>query len=116
MINKLINILLKLRTIIKIYHWNTKIYKDHIISNDLLSDIDDLTDKLTEVLLGLEEETIKNLNMNIDEIKNTDAFIKELKNFYEAISTLNIIKPEIKNIIDDINNSILKSIYLLKKK
>lgn len=115
MINNLVNILLNLRTIIKIYHWNTTIYKDHIISNNLLNDIDSLTDKLTEVMLGINEEKIKILTLEITDIKNTDNFIKELKKFYDVLSTLKNIKPEIKVIIDDINISILTNIYLLKK-
>lgn len=115
MINNLVNILLNLRTIIKIYHWNTKIYKDHIISNNLLNDIDNLTDKLTEVMLGINEEKIKILTLEITDVKNTDNFIKELKKFYDVLSALKNIKPEIKVIIDDINISILTNIYLLKK-
>jgi hypothetical protein len=114
--NQLINNLLNFRNTVKIYHWNTIIYKDHIISNDLLDKLDELTDKLIETMLGSNNERINNMNIKIIEIKTTEEFIKELKENYDIMEDIEINKDEIKNIIDDIKNEILKSIYLLNKK
>jgi len=114
--NQLINNLLNFRNTIKLYHWNTTIYKDHIISNDLLDKVDELTDKLIESMLGSQEERIKKMNIQIIEIKTTEEFIKILKDNYDIMEDMEINKDEIKNIIDDIKNEILKSIYLLNKK
>jgi hypothetical protein len=115
MINNLVNKLLSFRNTIKIYHWNTIYYKDHIISNDLLINIDDNIDKLTEILLGLKDEKIHiDKKYDIKHIDSTNDFINEIKRNCDFLEVIDI--KEIKNIIDDIINISLKSIYLLKKK
>jgi hypothetical protein len=114
MINDLINLLMNSRTNIKIYHWSTKKYNDHIITNDLINLLDDKSDKIVECILSYEKHDITNITYKFNKINNTNELINYLMLFNE---TLNKVKSNeiIKNLITDLLAEILKAIFLLKK-
>jgi hypothetical protein len=113
--NLLIKILLQLRMDVKLYHWNTKNYSRHKISDDLLNSIDDKSDKIIEVMLGK-----YNIRPNINDkiiIRSINdlMFINLLKtNIIMLENNINHIKfISFKSLIDELLVDIYKTLYLL---
>ena len=110
--------LLQLRTDIKMFHWQTKSFAYHKISDELLGSIDDLTDKLVEAICGLTNSrpnilpgsTIRISNL-VDK-KNFIDVLKQANTFLREPNTL-LSSTEIANIRDEILGSIDKALYLL---
>ena len=116
LISEIICFFLQLRNDIKMYHWQTKSFPYHKISDDLLSTIDSLSDKFVETLLG-RMDTRPNMNSSI-EIKNiSDDLFKEIldKAIDFLTNDLNIINnfTDLMNIRDEIIGEINKTKYLL---
>jgi len=110
--------LLQLRTDIKIFHWQTKSFAYHKISDDLLSSIDDLTDKLVEAgsgLLNIRPEITMETVIRINNIYTKPDFISKLKqiNIFLRDQSYLMRNTEIANIRDEILGSIDKALYLL---
>lgn len=115
-ISKIICFFLQLRNDIKMYHWQTKSFPYHKISDDLLSTIDSLSDKFVETLLG-RLETRPNIDSTI-QIKNiSDNLFKEIldRALYFLENELNEIESykDLINIRDEIVGEINKTKYLL---
>ena len=113
--NLLIKILLQFRMDVKMYHWQTKYFSKHKISDELLSSIDDISDKIIEVMLGK-----FNMRPNIDDtifISNMkdETFIDILnKNVILLEKILNYIKfVSFKSLIDELLVEINKVLYLM---
>ena len=116
LITDIICFFLQLRNNIKMYHWQTKSFPYHKISDDLLSTIDLLSDKFVETLLG-RMNTRPNINSSI-EIQNIsdDLFKKILDKANDYLTNdLNIINnfTDLMNIRDEIIGEINKTKYLL---
>ena len=62
----LVNLLLKLLIIIKVYHWKTKSYAEHKATDELYSSLNEHIDKFVEVLLGKEGSRLNMKGKNID--------------------------------------------------
>ena len=75
-LSNLIVLLFGFRTNIKMFHWQTQSYAYHKISDELLSSVDDLTDKLVEAICGSYNirPSISN-NITINDVNN----LKNLK-------------------------------------
>ena len=113
--NLLIKILLQFRMDVKMYHWQTKYFSKHKISDELLSSIDDISDKIIEVMLGK-----FNMRPDIDDtifISNMkdETFIDILnKNVILLEKILNYIKfVSFKSLIDELLVEINKVLYLM---
>jgi DNA-binding ferritin-like protein len=115
-LNYIIKLLLQFRTDIKMYHWQTDIFAYHKISDELLSSIDNLTDKLIEASLGIlnTRPKVNNETLILRDV-NTELFLNE--NDRVSISLRNISKiikyTEIANIRDEILSEIDKTKYLM---
>jgi hypothetical protein len=107
---------LKLRNYMKVFHWQTKSYAQHIASDNFVTEFDKLTDTFIETIQGSKNKrlslettlTLKNMNSkNI--IKVLYSFRKFLK--YDL---LKIIKSDtdLINIRDDMIHLINKTLYL----
>lgn len=114
-----IKILLQFRTDIKMYHWQTKSFAYHKISDELLTSIDDLTDKLVENICGLlntRPEMNTTTQINISNILEKNVFISKGKDVEKKLRALDVVfrsKSEILNIRDELVGSINKALYLL---
>ena len=113
--NLLIKILLQFRMDIKMYHWNTKFYSKHKISDELLNSIDIISDKMIEVMLGK-----YNMRPNLNDIIkirniNDENIIGLLKiNVFMLKKILYYIKfLSFKIIVDELLIEINKILYLL---
>ena len=115
-LNYLIQLLLQFRTHIKMFHWQTTQFSFHKISDELLSSIDELTDKFVETGLGLlnirpnimnNSLTLRNVSLNIllDEINKVENILRQ--------STKLMLKSEIGTIRDEILIVIAKAKYLM---
>ena len=63
---ELVNLLLKLLIIIKVYHWKTKSYAEHRATDELYSSLNEHIDKFVEVLLGKNGSRLNMKGKNID--------------------------------------------------
>lgn len=114
-ISEIITFFFQFRTDIKMFHWQTKLYAYHKVSDELLENVDSLSDKLIEALLGKLEKRpdISNnvLIRNIDK-KIFNEILDRASN-YLLEGFCNIKFPEILNIRDEILGEIDKAKYLL---
>jgi len=113
--NLLIKILLQFRMDIKIYHWQTKQFSKHKISDELLSSIDDIIDKIIEVVLGNynirpninDTILIRNIDENyiIDILQLNTKLLEKMLNYIKFVS--------FKSLIDELLVEIKKTLYLM---
>ena len=113
LITKIVNFQLQLR----ILHWNTLEYPQHIASGDTYKNLDDLIDTLVETYQGYNNRVkfcdcinIRNIeDLIIDEwIECGQTSIKSLREM--------VIQTDLQNILDEIAGSIGKLKYLLTLK
>ena len=117
-ISYILNLLLLLRNQMKIYHWQTKKYSRHKASDELVEELDSLTDKYIETYSGIYDNI--RLMPEIFDIKlynisdtNIVKFINKIK--IEFMNESNKIKDtELLNIRDEILGIIDKTLYLFK--
>ncbi len=117
-LSSIINLLFQFRTDIKMFHWQTDSFAYHKISDELLSLIDDLSDKLVEALSGLLNIRPKvNCSIMVRNI-DLDLFLNELDEVSDVLrNATKIVKfSEIANIRDEILGEIDKAKYLMSFK
>ena len=56
---ELVNLFLELLMIVKVYHWKTKSYAEHIATDELYSTLNENIDKFVEVMLGKNGSRLK---------------------------------------------------------
>ncbi len=119
-ISNYIQLLLQFRTDIKLFHWQTKSFAHHKISDELLGSIDDLSDKLVEDICGLygtrpemSEQTIILRN-----VTDTEQMISIIRSVATELKRSSLImgNSEIANIRDELLGSMDKTLYLLSFK
>lgn len=112
--------LLEFLTQVRVLHWQTSKYNNHIVFGDLYDSLSDSTDKLLEVAFG--EGSPKRLTPDGD---STEIILYEIESleldnfFFEYIATLNQVKsgiPSLTNIVDGMIDEINKTKYLLQLK
>ena len=117
-LSSIINLLLQFRTDIKMFHWQTEFFAYHKISDELLSSIDDLSDKLVEALSGLLNIRPKvNCSIMVRNV-DLDLFLNELDEVSDVLRNATKIAKfsEIANIRDEILGVIDKAKYLMSFK
>jgi hypothetical protein len=115
-LNRIVKILLQFRNDIKIYHWQTKSFAYHKISDELLESIDNLTDTFVEASSGklnIRPIVFNSVIMLRDVNKN--LFLEELQKVSDILRQPFIIfnNTEIANIRDEILAVIDKCKYLM---
>jgi hypothetical protein len=115
-LNYIVKLLLQFRIDIKMYHWQTDIFAYHKISDELLSSIDNLTDKLIEASFGIlnTRPKVNNETFILRDV-NTELFLNENDRVSQVLRNISkIIKyTEIANIRDEILSEIDKTKYLM---
>jgi hypothetical protein len=100
--------------VVKLYHWNTHSYAEHIATDELYISLSKHIDKFVEVMLG--SKRIPNIKKKITLINTTHApFVKKVNEFKQFLLKLNM-NPELMNIRDDILTDVDQFIYLLSQK
>ena len=109
---------------IRMYHWTTKIYNQHVISGKLYEKLDELFDKFVETYLGkyenLNYKKLKILSNYLSD-KEFIEFLKRFKQFLMSelefiLSSDDMKNSDLKNIRDEILGEINQVIFLLKMK
>ena len=108
---------------IRMYHWTTKIYNQHVISWNLYEKLDELFDKFVETYLGKYETlNYKKLTIISNQL-NSKELLKFLKRFKQFLmSDLELLlndkmkNSDLKNIRDEILGEINQFIFLLRLK
>lgn len=100
---ELINLLLNLLIIIKIYHWKTESYSEHKATDELYSSLNENIDKFVEVLLGKNGNRLKMKGHSI--IINDPSSKKELQKIIYEYRIL--LENKMNNYISDKDTDLL---------
>jgi DNA-binding ferritin-like protein len=117
-LNNIIQLLLQFRIHIKMFHWQTKQYSYHKVSDELLSSIDDLTDKFVESSLGLlnirPNISITNSSLLLTNV-NQEILLEQINKVSNRLTQNNklLANTEIGAIRDEILIAINKAKYLM---
>ena len=115
--NKGLYLLLTLRNQMKLYHWQTKSYGRHKASDELVEELDSLTDKYIEAYSGAYQNINLTNTMNIELVNTCDKTISSYLKANKKIinETFDQIKDtELLNIKDELIGVIDKTIYLFR--
>lgn len=117
---ELVNLLLKLLIIVKIYHWKTESYPVHKATDKLYDSLNKNIDRFVEILLGKNETRLnmKGRNIEISDPVNIDQFKKIIydyrilleKKMNKYISIEN--DTDLLNIRDEILGDLNQFLYL----
>ena len=109
---------------IRLYHWLTPVYNQHVVSGELYKELDDLFDTFVETYLGKYDkkpfsfEPITTLTSSVEK----DKLLRHLKHFKQFLMTdmeifLNADKmtnSDLKNIRDEILGKVNHFLFLLR--
>lgn len=116
-INDIVKFFLTLKTLNKLYHWNTKSYARHKASDGFGEDLDAAVDKFVEVFIGRYKVKPMINRITIDQNTINDAGMEKLlldsKRYLEAFETM-FNDKDLLTIRDDILASINKTLYLFQ--
>ena len=120
--NNVASFFLSLLDKIKMYHWNTKHYSQHIATDGLYTKLSEIVDKFVEIYMGGNHKY--NLTHFIDltdgAIKNTHPFVRYLEKVKQVLSNMEKIKELNKNDLlslrDDMLVEINQTLYLFTLK
>jgi len=115
---EIIKVFFNMTCMIKLYHWQTKIYSRHKATDSLHSDLLSFTDKFIEVYIGRygRPHFDKNFQINVSELSEDDAhkllhrFVDFLKN--ELPKSLKKSDTDLLNIRDEILATVHQTLYL----
>ena len=103
---------------IRIYHWTTKVYNQHIISGQLYEKLDSLFDKFVETFSGKNKLIFEPFTITVSTNKNIISLLNRFKQFLmsdlELIFQSGMKNTDLKNIRDEILGDVNKFIFLLK--
>jgi DNA-binding ferritin-like protein len=118
---ELVNLLLKLLIIIKVYHWRTHSHAEHKATDHLYDSLNENIDKFVEVLLGKDQSRL-NMKGKIIEISDPSTTEELQKIIYEYRILLEKkmnkyisvnIDTDLLNIRDEILGDLNQFLYLL---
>lgn len=115
---EIIKVFFNMIAMIKLYHWQTKIYARHKATDNLHSELLSSTDKFIEVYMGRygRPRFDKGFQINVSELSDDDAhkllngFIDFLKN--ELPKSLKKSDTDLLNIRDEILETVHQTLYL----
>jgi len=118
---EIVNLLLKLLIIIKVYHWKTKSYAEHKATDELYSILNENIDKFVEVLLGKNGSRLNMKGRNIDITDpSTTEELKKIIYEYRVFLENKLEKyiplkenTDLYNIRDEILGNLNQFLYLL---
>lgn len=109
---------------IRLYHWTTPIYNQHIVSGELYEKLDKLFDKFIETYMGkfnkIQFKKITTVSEPLTD-KTILSLLKKFKQFLLAdlefvLSSEQMTNNDLKNIRDDILGEVNQFIFLLRLK
>jgi DNA-binding ferritin-like protein len=119
--------IIQTRDILQIYHWNTKSYARHKVSDDLVQELTSQMDKFVEVYMGINKDSNVTINKKITLKSYNDTQIStclvDLLNYLDDLTlesrdktylrkSKKRVTSDLLNIRDDMMNEIHKTLYL----
>ena len=100
---------------VRLYHWTTDIYTQHVVSGELYEKLDKLFDRFIETYQGQENRlTFKKITVESVSLKLDDLLL-QLEKYKKYLMTLKL-KEDLSNIRDEIVAEIHKYMFLLRLK
>ena len=113
---------LSIQQYIRIYHWTTRVYNQHVISGQLYEKLDELIDEFVETFLGKNKLTFEPFTITVSSNKDIVSFLNTFKQFLItdlelALNSKSVMKnTDLKNIRDEMLGKVNQSIFLLRLK
>lgn len=111
---------LEMLNCVKLYHWATYSYSQHIATDDLYSDLNKHVDEFVEIMLGKTKQRIKQIQLNNSyDVGSKAKFMSYVKDFKEyLIDMRHVLSPvtdtNLMNIRDEILGTLDKLCYLFE--
>jgi DNA-binding ferritin-like protein len=96
---------LRILNIIKLFHWNTKVYSQHKATNELYEKLSELTDSYMEKYIGMNGTVL-----SIQSISLSTNFIDEIHTFRKFLMGLNS-SSDLNNVRDEMLGEIHQFLY-----
>lgn len=100
---------LRILNVIKLFHWNTKVYAQHKASNELYEKLSELIDSYMEKYIGM------NGTVSLQSIVLPTNFIGEIHSFRKFLTTLNSAS-DLNNIRDEMLGEVDQFLYFWRLK
>jgi len=119
---RFVKLLLKLQNNVRLFHWNTVTYKNHIASDKLYDDIDTHVDRFVEVYMAkhgrLDPATKIQLNLDVLSDKQIVPYLKAVAEYLSKKDFFGIFSqdPDLQTILSDIIESVNKAVYIMSMK
>lgn len=112
---EVLKFLLKTRDQIQLYHWNTKYYSRHKLSDDLYNSLNELIDRFVEAYMS-KYEMIHPKKMKLIKLSDDD-FIDYLVYIRDKLREIPLKENDndLQHILDEFHEEISKSIYLSRQ-
>jgi len=104
-------VFLRILNIIKLYHWNTKVYSRHVATDELHKSLSKLTDSYVEKYFG-EKGRVPVHNMVSYQTLSDKEFEKEVMAFKEYLIKLQNPSTDLSNIRDEMLGEVNQFLYL----
>ena len=106
---------LQVLNIVKLFHWKTLSYAVHKATDDLYSKLNENIDKYVEVMLGEDGSRLQFSSLKCIPTREvtTTKQMKKLADDMKRYLEINVTRPDLLNIRDDIINDLNQFLYLL---
>ena len=118
--SKIVQIFLEILTMIKLYHWKTRVYSEHKTTDDLHASLSEKFDRFVETMMGKDESRIRMIDERIRAFDYEDKrSLKKQMYEYRAffVDMDRIFNPhkdkDLLNIRDEILADINQFLYLM---
>jgi DNA-binding ferritin-like protein len=100
---------------VRMYHWTSKIYNQHVITGKLYEKLDEKIDEFIEILLADREVEGTHLTIRSVSFLNRQGLLKKLNEFIVYLQGFdNDLSSDLLNVRDEILGVVHQHIYLLK--
>lgn len=117
---KIVITFLQMLNTVKLYHWKTSSYSQHIATDTLYTDLNASIDQFVEIMLGKEGNRVNltgQKNIPLLDYTNVNDFKKEIEKYKNFLINMNFINitnnSDLLNIRDEILGLLNKFTYLL---
>lgn len=114
--NELIESSLRLLSIVRVVHWKTQSYSEHIALGDFYDRFSETLDKFVETWQGSTRSRISTINIDSVEVTDSTNISKELKIVDEILTDIDNVTTDVMNIRDELLGHLNKLKYLLTLK
>lgn len=99
---------------IRLYHWTTDVYTQHVVSGELYEKLDRLFDKFIETYQGTTKLKFEKITVSSTQLSRNEL-MNDIKKFIEYLISLEL-DDDLKNIREEIVGEMHKYMFLLRLK